>query len=568
VKPVAKFGKATRSGKECSGKDKEQAIAVLDEDCIMDAELHSDSPSYLPHLAEELRESRVGKARVVNILTPTPTPTSRKASSNDLPIISSTSSLRKTSIGWEATSTVSRKVSAGKTSTTMMLPIKTQIIEAPNRTHDAGSSWSCGVCGKKLRSLELANIHATKAGHTKEFHKLNKDIVGIADSSLHEESPVEEDVVETSPSSPLQAQSSKATDVKTSTSIAHLDTTRKVRSGLWQHDTPIVFKAPTSTSYAMAPAVGPDHYQCRWGDCDFHDNPHKLACHVLKTHLDSDWTLEGFKCEWSACTDRVRLVRGIHQHCLDVHIPPLERPFWSGPLPPLHSQPQHSRQVKFQVETREKDGSEAQFEHEVATAAIQETEHTTDSTQETTHEADPDRMDIVINLMKESVISLTQESEFEVDSDSSPDVEPEHGGPEQDTEPTTDSSEETETENESKAVLSSPPLPSVLNSTRSTSLYLPHTTLATLTPSRGGLRQYLPIFSNFSSPFTSCFSIGGKRKRGSESGDKENVEDTEEIGNTPSKGNKRIKIGGDGKKVVKGRDLALGRSHRWSMGFG
>lgn len=236
--------------------------------------------------------------------------------------------------------------------------------------------------------------------------------------------------------------------------------------------TPNNFKAATSsTAYSMAQDVGVNDYQCGWSGCGFYGTPHALACHILDVHPGSDWTLEGFKCGWAGCPVRVRLHRGLHQHCLNAHIPPLARPFWS-----------HGSKVKVKHEA-ENDG-----------------------------EAEPKKS----NLMHDADSLLKSNLQVELKHEADHDIET-----------TADSMKETD------AVLPSPS-----SVTQSTSYYTTDADPWTLTPSRRGLRHYLPAFSNFSSPFTSLFSSGRKRRLENDNSEEENF-DAE---NTPTKGTKRMKV--------------------------
>lgn len=84
--------------------------------------------------------------------------------------------------------------------------------------------------------------------------------------------------------------------------------------------------APRTASYKMAREIAPNDFQCGVTGCDYHNNPRMLSLHVMTRHSGSikDWTMEGgYKCEWKGCPDRARLAKGVHQHCLDVHLPPV-----------------------------------------------------------------------------------------------------------------------------------------------------------------------------------------------------------------------------------------------------
>lgn len=382
--------------------------------------------------------------------------------------------------------------------------------------------------------MEVANFHAYKTGHVvmsavdmQEPSSKEKVYGEDEDFNCNEEDRpygddvepyVEEEIVD--PISHLathQAQSTAATVVNTKSSIARASGIPEIRPALYNPNSPIGFMGSNPTSYAMAQEIGPNDYQCGWSDCNFHGDPHKLACHILAAHSGSDWTLEGFKCGWFACPDRVRLHRGLHQHCLDAHIPSLKKPFWSSSLPPLYSPPQKSRKLKMPGELPEDAGSNAHLQHESTLGAIQKMVPTTASVQEVSEEGASEP--IVINAEQEILVDLTHIAESELIPPSSSSV---------------------------------PSTPTALVPAQSKSFYLTDATLATFKPQNGGIRQYLPTFSKISSSFMSYFSSNGKRKRASESVDsnKRNARaDTEE---TPVKDNKQIKIAGEDVDLVEG----------------
>jgi hypothetical protein len=306
----------------------------------------------------------------------------------------------------------------------------------------------CQDCGKTFLFQDVANSHASKTGH------FVAKICDMKDSSMDEGLYDEKDSDRYFPHLSLRQ------------AIIQV-----VQPGFLTTKT---FKVATSsTAYSNAQDVGLNDYQCGWSGCGFYGTPNALACHVLDVHPGSDWTLEGFKCGWAGCPVRVRLHRGLHQHCLDTHIPPLAHPFWS-----------HGSKDKV------KNGAENDGEAE------------------------------------QKIFNLMQEADFY--SKSNLQVELKHEA-DHDTKTTTDFTKETE------AVLPSPQ--SVLNPTQSTSYDAADANPGTLTPSRGGLRHYLPNFSNLSSPFTSLFSSGKKRRLACDSDKESSNADI-----TPTKGGKRMKI--------------------------
>lgn len=466
-----------------------------------DVDIFSDSDSVFEEYVDGSRSISSDSAAIRNVsetagwklqqkATETPTPTLTPAvtststfTSHSNPFDSSslknsTSSLHKTRRVEEVQSTISLKVlTEWKTSTAIMTPAEVHI-------------------GEAVSSLD--NEQEKEAiDNGEEFDRNEAETLG---EQCHNEY-----VVRVNSHSSTQSKQSVAKPAVNNNGPSFTPVTRsaaqKVRLAVY---TP---KDPTTSTYKMAQQVSPNKYHCGWSNCDYHGSPHSLACHVLAQHPGSDWTLDGFKCEWNSCPARVRLHRGLHQHCLDVHIPQLDKPFWSPSLPPLSARPRHSREYQAWVGTIiDSDASKSkQSQHDATLGAAKSVQD----------DEEPERM--VIDVAHERVV-LRQGSISSFKSNSEP-----GNGLVNEAEPSPPSS---------------PPVAGP-------------TSLAISTPSRGGLRQYLPDFSRFSSPFTSYFSTGSKRKRVSDSqgsGDGKVDIDAEE---TPVKGNKRPKIAHRSRVVAK-----------------